>query len=872
MSTRQSRAGQGPHSFRPYLLPLLLWAGMAPAQDVADGERHYDARAALSQSRALSTAEQLRSQAQVPQSLSADVRELSALEVDAITGAVRSLASERGFLSAAASEPPMAIAMDFVRRNVAALGLEASDLEGYAVSDVVFSKVTGATRIYLQQRYQGIPVYNAQLQINVNRDGRILSVNNSFMAGLQRAIASLQPAVELPAAVGEALRFSGLRAPAPGKLSAGAGVQQRTRVANAGISLEPIDGALMILPVRPGEARLVWNFQIHTLDRQHMWDLTVDAGTGQVWTRFDWVAGDQYRVYPRPVESPNHTTPLPPSDGRVLAVNPANSLAAPFGWHDTNGAAGAESTLTTGNNVDAYTDVDANNVADTNSRPNGGASLNFDLPLNLTLAPSGYRPAAVTNLFYWNNIIHDVQYQYGFDEAGGNFQVNNYGRGGLGNDSVRAEAQDGAGTNNANFGTPPDGQRPRMQMFIWTPSNPDRDGDLDAGIIVHEYGHGISNRLVGGPSNVNCLTNTQQPGEGLSDWWALAYTAQPGDTGPKPRGIGTYSLNQQTNGQGIRTQRYSTDPAVNTWTYASISGMAVPHGVGSVWAQGMWEVYWKLVGAHGFDPNLYNAAGSAGNQRAMLYVNEGLKNTACNPTFTQVRDGIIQAAQANHGGEDVCRMWEAFAAYGLGTNAVSGGANSTSPTNGFNIPASCQGGGGTTVFLDTFETNLGWQTNPNGTDTATTGQWERGDPQTTTSSGTKQLGTTVSGVNDLVTARLAGASAGVNDIDGGVTSIRSPAIALPATGNLTLSFSQYLAHGSNATSADFLRVSVVGSTTSVVFQRLGSATDVDGVWASASASLNSFAGQTVRLLIEAADASTASLVEAGIDDVRITQQ
>ena len=95
---------------------------------------------------------------------------------------------------------------------------------------------------------------------------------------------------------------------------------------------------------------------------------------------------------------------------------------------------------------------------------------------------------------------------------------------------------------------------------------------------------------------------------------------------------------------------------------------------------------------------------------------------------------------------------------------------------------------------------------------------------------------------------------------------------MPATGNLTLSFSYYLAHGSNATTADFLRVSVVGTTTSVVFQRLGAAADVDAVWATASASLNSFSGQTVRILIEAADAATASLVEAGIDDVRITQQ
>ncbi len=84
----------------------------------------------------------------------------------------------------------------------------------------------------------------------------------------------------------------------------------------------------------------------------------------------------------------------------------------------------------------------------------------------------------------------------------------------------------------------------------------------------------------------------------------------------------------------------------------------------------------------------------------------------------------------------------------------------------------------TTVFFDDFETSQGWTTNANGTDTATTGQWARANPETTTSSGTKQHGTTVSGVNDLVTGPLAGASVGANDIDGGVTSIQSPAITL----------------------------------------------------------------------------------------------
>ena len=852
----------------------LCLASLAGAQEISptqDAERHFDARLDLNRA-FIASRSAAAVQPEAIQGLTANVEELT-VESNETTGAVSTLSSQRGYLTGAARGRPMDLAMAFIRSNVAALGLEPADLQGYVVSDVVYSRVTGATHIYLQQRHAGIPVYNAQLQVNVNRDGRILSVNNSFLPGLAQSVRALTPRMQLAAAVGAAAKFSGIAVPAKLRaLQSTSGPQQATRLSHEGLSLAPINGRLMLLPIRRGEARLVWNFQIHTLDEQHTWDFTVDAETGQVWTRFDGTVSDQYRVYAQPVESPSHTSPLPPADGRTLAVNPANSTASPFGWHDTNGAAGAEFTTTQGNNVEAYTDIDNNNSPDAGSSPSGGAALNFDFAINLGGAPSTYRPSAVTNLFYWNNIIHDVQYQYGFDEAAGNFQVNNYGRGGAGNDSVRAEAQDGGGTNNANFSTPADGSRPRMQMYIWTSPNPDRDGDLDAGIVVHEYGHGISNRLVGGPANVNCLTNRQQPGEGLSDWWALAYTARVGDTGATPRGMGTYALGQPTTGAGIRTQRYSTDSTVNTWTYASINGMAVPHGVGSVWAQAAWEVYWKLVDQWGFSANLYNAAGGAGNQRMMLYVNEGLKNTACNPTFTQVRDGIIQAATDNYGGQDVCRVWEAFAAFGLGTNAVSGGAGSTTPTNGFNVPASCQGGGGTVVFEDNFETNLGWQTNPNGTDTAVTGAWERGDPEATDSSGTKQLGTTTSGVNDLVTARLAGASAGVNDIDGGVTSIRSPAITLPATGTLTLTFSQYLAHGSNATNADFLRVSVVGATTSVVFQRLASASDVDGAWSTATASLNAFAGQTVRLLIEAADAGTASLVEAGIDDVRITRQ
>lgn len=176
---------------------------------------------------------------------------------------------------------------------------------------------------------------------------------------------------------------------------------------------------------------------------------------------------------------------------------------------------------------------------------------------------------------------------------------------------------------------------------------------------------------------------------------------------------------------------------------------------------------------------------------------------------------------------------------------------------------------GTPVWQDDFEADLGWVTNPDGTDTATSGQWERGDPEATYSSGAKQLGDTPSGVNDLVTGRLAGANANSYDIDGGVTSIRSPEIELPANPPLTLSFWYYLAHASNSSSADYLRLKVVGADTSTMFEELGAANDDDGVWALDNVSLDSFAGQTVYVLIEAADASGDSLVEAGIDNLVI---
>jgi len=213
----------------------------------------------------------------------------------------------------------------------------------------------------------------------------------------------------------------------------------------------------------------------------------------------------------------------------------------------------------------------------------------------------------------------------------------------------------------------------------------------------------------------------------------------------------------------------------------------------------------------------------------------------------------------------------AAAIVGNATTGVVGNPGTGSP-NRLLFSLFGGGGGGTTVFSDGFEAATGWTTNPSGTDTATTGAWQRGAPQATSSGIATQLGACAGGSNCLVTG-LSGGAAGDNDVDSGTTSIQSPPINLPATGTLTLGFSYYFAHLNNSSSADFFRVSIVGASgTSQVFQELGSAANDAAAYSTQSVNISSFAGQSIRILIQAADAATGSLVEAAVDNVTVTQQ
>lgn len=742
------------------------------------------------------------------------------------------------------------IVQDYLGNNQTQWGLTTGDIENVTISSQSFSKSMNVQNVYVNQALNGIEVFNSTSSFAL-RNNQVISSKVLFVPNLASKINAGAPGITASSAIAKAAQALGINAPGPLQLLEENGNQYV--YSNGGISLNNIPVKLVYQGTENGTYKLAWDLSIYLLDSSHYYSVRIDAISGQLLDTNDWVlscefgagnhghkvaesnsilfkeasatfmGGAQYRVFPMPYSSP--------FDGDDEIVNsPEDLTASPFGWHDTDGAGGAEFTITRGNNVWAQEDINGNNG--TGASPDGGASLDFDFSYGLPQAPENFTEAATVNLFYWNNIIHDVMYAYGFDEESGNFQENNYGNPGNGGDSVNADAQDGSGTNNANFATPPDGQNPRMQMFIWTGSaglidiltinngplagtyqgvpagfggtlpvppitedlvvvqddtgdledgcetitnggdlngkivvirrgscefgfkglaaqnegaiavimvnnvpgapvvmgagavgaqvtipmfmvsdedgeaiiaellaantvngtisgenvSPSIDGDLDNEIVVHEYGHGVSNRLTGGPNNTGCLGNDEQMGEGWSDYLALVLTMQTGDLPEDVRGLAAYASGSPT---GIREAPYSTDFAINDYTYEDTNfNTSQPHGIGFVWATMLWEMTWDLIAENGFDADVYN--GTGGNNIAMQLVMDGMKLQACSPGFVDGRDAILEADELTNGGANRCLIWNAFARRGLGFSAEQGSSNSrTDQVEAYDIPSDC---------------------------------------------------------------------------------------------------------------------------------------------------------------------------------------
>jgi hypothetical protein len=149
-------------------------------------------------------------------------------------------------------------------------------------------------------------------------------------------------------------------------------------------------------------------------------------------------------------------------------------------------------------------------------------------------------------------------------------------------------------------------------MYLWSGS-PQKDGDVDNGVILHEYTHGISNRLTGGPALSGCLQNTEQMGEGWGDYFCIMATQDWAnstltDGATKPRAIGNYVSGQGPNGGGIRQYKYCTNMSINPMTYSNVSTAAIPHGIGTVWCTILWDMTWNIIQQTGvINPNLFDA-------------------------------------------------------------------------------------------------------------------------------------------------------------------------------------------------------------------------------------------------------------------------
>ncbi|KAG2003700.1 extracellular elastinolytic metalloproteinase [Coprinopsis cinerea AmutBmut pab1-1] len=521
------------------------------------------------------------------------------------------------------------VAMNFVVDN---LGVDRSQLawrSGFTEGEQGFA--------YLRQSHNGIPFSNAVSNVAFS-GGKLASFGSSFVDLASTRIADPSPTVSWRSVLPQ--------------------IEESLDATynNANATLEYF--------VKPGgDVALTHIIQLQNKESGAFYEALIDAHSGDLISVNDFVAHASYTVVPITKE-----TIL---DGLETLTDPQDLEASPLGWHSLG--QGLNSQDTSGNNVIAFRGQE---VGTQTSR-----GLNFNARYDDRRNPNNRQniEAAKTNAFYIINSLHDVTYRYGFTERAFNFQVNNFGRGGRGNDRVEISVQDARGTNNAQFATPPDGSPGICRMFVWTLTNPARDGTMENDIIIHEFAHGVTNRMTGG-GTARCLQSLESGGLGegwgdaMADWFAQN-SAQTRDFA-----LGTYVTN---NPGGIRRFPYSTSAQTNPLRYSNLRQFNQVHDIGQVWANMLHNVYDALVREHGFsNQKLTNPDGSEGNIVWMRLYIDALAIQPCNPTFVQARDAWIQADQNRYNGANRCLLFRAFASRGLGLNARNFVDDTT-------IPADC---------------------------------------------------------------------------------------------------------------------------------------------------------------------------------------
>ena len=543
-------------------------------------------------------------------------------------GRSRVLVGARSPLSPPAEGDRTGIARDFLRQHRDVLSVSEREIDSLRL--VQEDAIRGLTILSFHQAIHGVDVYGGHVKLALNGAGQVLQVEIGSLvpASGVSTRATLAPEGAVVAALGA------LGQEPPGEIRPLASANKRwVRFLNPlDGHYRPIEVEFTILPLTQGSARLAYRVFLET-GPMSWFEVLVDAHDGRILVRRNlYRSAAQGRVWK---ESP--------------IKGPREVVTFPGGWLPES------ATVTTGNNVDAYLDTDGNNIPDTQpfaDTSDGRAfseSQVFDFPAGEGSSgqdPTAFRAAAVTNLFYFVNTAHDYFYGLGFDEAAGNFQADNFGLGGLGRDAVLAEAQDPVSTNNAFMAVTPEGIAPRMQMGIFLSLldfelTSFRDSAYAGGTVIHEYSHGVTSRIVGGPNQLDCLAGLQSAalGEGWGDYFDISFFDDPV--------VGEYLSRNLVS--GVRRQSYEG----YTFTYEDLGNdVFEAHDDGEVWAATLWDLRSQL-----------------GQTLTDQLVMDGLKLTPCGPSMIDARDTILLADEASNGGANRAAMWTVFARHGMGHSA-----------------------------------------------------------------------------------------------------------------------------------------------------------------------------------------------------------
>ena len=646
------------------------------------------------------------------QALSRQLGTQSIVDMDPLTGTPRQVARLDGMLTGPSTASARDVALGYVRNHSSVFHLSATDLANLTLARD-YTDIAGIHHLSFTQHADGLALFGNGLKANVAKNGQLISVTGSPLPSLGA------PAATTSISSSDAIRIA------------------KKDTAERNVAPARGDNATPVLFRTPGGTRRA--FQTVTMSAARPTLDVVDAQTGRLLYRqslsSDYAAPQDAPAAGQAAPAPAAAAPAAPAakvttqeanvvDNYPNAAHGGNLHAVSLnqkGWLPRG------SVVLFGNNVHTYSDVNDNNQADPTEEILANGQQGYRFPLLRThiadepctafvctwdpSIPESWlanRSRTAAQNFYFINVWHDhlQAAPIGFTEAAGNFQQVNSSGQGLGGDAVLDQPLDGADINgglpdgnhidNANFGTPPDGQAPTMQMYLWhepgTTFAQDpfiaASGADESDIVYHEYTHGLSHRLVVDALNNPALDSQQggSMGEAWSDWYAADYLVDKGLTvdanQPGDILIGSYVFAGRT----IRSEPMdcpvgSTSPKCpgtagagpGGYTYGDFGkisrrGVEV-HADGEIWAQTLWDVRKAL-----------------GSKLSESLITRGMELSPTFPSMLDMRNSIIQADMAIHGGKHVNTLWSVFAGRGMGFFAGTIDGNDTHPVESFSTP------------------------------------------------------------------------------------------------------------------------------------------------------------------------------------------